>query len=428
VITATVVGGMVLLMILRVPVCISIGVPSALGVYLAGVPLEVVPRMMIEAVDSFILLAVPFFILAGQLLNAGGATDRIFEFARRLFGHIPGGLAQVNVGGSLIFAGMSGAALADLAGLGSVEIKAMRDRGYAVPFATAVTLASCVVGPIIPPSVSFIVYSLVTGVSTGRMFLAGIVPGLLIGLALMAYVWLRTRLSPSDFTGRERFDASQLARATRLGFPALLMPPIIVGAMITGIATPTEVGVIAAVYAFALGIAWDLTLTRLKECLIETATMTALIMFVIAVSGAMSWIITSERSIHVAAAALAEAVVDPLTALILINFFLLVLGMFIEPLPALLISAAILFPVTQAMGIDPVHFGVVLTFNLLIGIITPPMGIGLFVAARVAGISVEAVMRATLPFLLPLFVALAVITAVPALSTWLPNLVFGPLR
>ena len=428
-ITATVLVVMLALMMLRVPICISIGVAAALGVFMAGAPLEVVPRMMTEAVDSFILLAVPFFVLAGQLLNAGGVTERIFEFARRLFGPVRGGLAQVNVGASMIFAGMSGAALADLAGLGSVEIKAMRENGYPTAFAAAVTLASCVVGPIIPPSISFIVYSLVTGVSTGRMFLAGVVPGLLIGICLMIFIYAWSKFSRERFGQPERFDLRLLARATRRGFLALLLPPLIVVSLITGIATPTEAGVIAAAYALFLGLVYrELTLARLRNCLIEAATTTALVMYIIAVSGALTWIITSERSVHMVAEAIAASVGDPLIGLFIINIFLLFLGMVVETLPALLISAAILFPVTETIGIDPVHFGVVLTFNLLVGIITPPMGIGLFVAARVAGLPVEVILRATLPFIAPLLIALFVITVFPDLSTWLPNLVFGPLR
>ncbi len=415
------------LMLLRVPVSISIGVAAAAGVWLAGVPLEIIPRNMTSAVNSFTLLAVPFFVLAGNLMNTSGMTDRIFEFARRLLGHMHGGLAHVNVGASMIFAGMSGAALADLAGLGAVEMKAMRKNGYAAPFAAGLTLASCTIGVIIPPSISFIFYSLVTGESTGRLFVAGIVPGTMIGACLMIFVYVWARLGSPNFRAPEPFNAMLLFRATRRAGFALLLPVLILGSLLLGIATPTEVGVIACLYALAMGFVYrEQSWPRLRRTLIESATTTALIMYIIAVAAVMGWVITSERTAHDAVQAIADSVGSPLAALLLINVFLLLVGTVMEGLPALLITASILHPVVTSVGIDPVHFGVVICFNLILGIITPPMGIGLFVAARVAGIPVEMVLRATIPFLVPLLVSLVIITVFPQLSLWLPNLVFGP--
>ena len=415
------------LMLLRVPVSISIGVAAALGVWFSGVPLELIPRQMTSSVDSFTLLAVPFFVLAGNLMNTSGMTDRIFEFARRLLGHMHGGLAHVNIGASMLFAGMSGAALADLAGLGAVEMKAMRENGYSVSFATALTLASCTIGVIIPPSISFIVYSLVTGESIGHLFVAGIVPGLMIGVTLMIFVYVWARLGSANFLPPEPFMPAKLVAATRRAGLALLLPALILGSLLLGVATPTEVGVIACLYALAMGIVYrEQTWKRLWHTLVESATTTALIMYIVAVASVMGWVVTSERSAHDAAQAIAESVGSPIAALLLINVFLLVVGTVIEGLPALLITASILHPVVMDIGIDPVHFGVVITFNLILGIITPPMGIGLFVASRVAGIPVEQVLRATIPFLVPLMISLVVITIFPGLSLWLPDLVFGP--
>ncbi len=418
---------MVGLMMARVPVGISIGVAAALGVYLTGTPLELIPRKIIDSVDSFTLLAVPFFVLAGNLMNTVGMTDRIFEFARRLLGHMHGGLAHVNVGASMIFAGMSGAALADLAGLGAVEMKAMRESGYHPGLAAAVTLASCTIGVIVPPSISFIVYSLVTGESTGRMFVAGIVPGAMIGLVLMTYIYVLARVRPLYFQPPEPFDLRALGRATRRSFLALVLPVIIVVFLLAGVATPTEVGVVAVAYAILLGFLYRVnTFDRLVRTFIESATTTGLIMYIVAVSAVLSWVVTSERTAHEAAAAIAASVGSPLAALALINLFLLVVGMMLEGLPALLITSSILYPVVTAIGIDPIHFGVVICFNLIIGIITPPMGIGLFVAARVAGVPVDQVLRFSLPMLVPLLVGLAIITVFPQLSLWLPDLAFGP--
>ena len=427
VITATMLLVFLGLMALRTPVSISIGVASALGVFMAGVPLEIVPRKMTEGVDGFALLAVPFFVLAANLMNSGGVTRRIFDFARALLGHIHGGLAHVNVGASMIFSGMSGAALADLAGLGAVEMKAMRESGYRAEFAAGLTLASCTIGVIIPPSISFVIYALVTGESTGRLFLAGVVPGILIGASLMITVYAWARLRPDQFSPPEPFRLGRLFNATRESALALLLPGIIVACLVLGVATVTEVGVIAVIYALLLGFVYrEHSLTGLRRCLVESLSTTALIMYILAVSTVMGWVITSERDAHDAAWAISEAVDSPLAALALINLFLLIVGMVLEPLPALLITSSILHPVITSIGIDPVHFGVIICFNLILGIVTPPMGIGLFVAARVANIPVEGVLKGTIPFLLPLFASLAVITLFPQISLWLPDLIYGP--
>ena len=415
------------LLMARVPVAISIGVAATLGVYLTDSPLELIPRKIIDSVDSFTLLAVPFFVLAGNLMNTVGMTDRIFEFARRLLGHMHGGFAHVNVGASMIFAGMSGAALADLAGLGAVEIKAMREAGYNPGLAAGITLASCTIGVIVPPSISFIVYALVTGESTGRLFVAGIVPGISIGLVLMIYIYVLAKVRPKYFQPPERFDIRALGRATRRGGLPLILPVIIVVFLLAGVATPTEVGVVAVAYALILGFVYrESTGAQLLRAVLESATTTALIMYIVAVSAVLSWVVTSERSAHDAAAAIAASAGSPLAALALINVFLLVVGMVLEGLPALLITASILYPVITAIGVDPIHFGVIICFNLIVGIITPPMGIGLFVAARVARVPVEQVLRFSLPMLIPLLTSLAIITVFPQLSLWLPDLVFGP--
>ena len=417
---------MVILMAVRVPVSISIGIAVIVALLLGDFPLDVIPRIMVDGLDSFPLLAVPFFVLAGNLMNAGGVTERIFAFARATFCPIRGGLAQVNVAASMIFAGMSGAALSDLAGLGAVEMKSMKENGYPVAISAAVTLASCTVGPIIPPSIVLIVYGLATNTSVGRLFLGGVLPGVLIGVCCMVFISLWVRVRKTAWGQPEPFRLSEFWRTMKGGALALFSPVLVIGALVTGVASPTEVGALAAAYALFVGLVYRaLNWKELRACLIESMLTTAVIMFLIAVSIVMGWIITIERIPHEAARFISTRVENPVVGVLIVNVFLVFVGMFLETLPALLILSPILLPVVSVYSIDPVHFGVIICFNLIIGIITPPMGIGLFVAARVARISPERILRAVLPLLIPLIAGLLLITFWPQLTLWLPNLVFG---
>lgn len=414
------------LFLLRVPVSISLGVATMIGIWMLGVPPAIIPSRMIDGVDSFALLAVPFFILAGSLMNAGGLTDRIFAFARALVGWISGGLAQVNIVGSIIFAGMSGSALADLAGLGAVEIKAMRANGYPVPFSAAVTLSSCMVGPLIPPSIILVIYGLATNTSIGQLFLGGLFAGLVVAACLMVYVFLYVKIRKPEWAKPEPFEFHEVVRTGVYGMPALLAPVIILGCLILGISTPSELGAIATVYAVLVGLLYrQFTWRKIRLALVETITMTSIIMYLFAIASAMNFVIARERVAHHAAEFMAQMTATPLVGILLVNLFLIVVGMFLEGPVAILIIAPILLHVVAEYGMGPVQFGVMLSFNLLIGMITPPMGIGLFVAGKVAGISPEAVMRASWPFFLPLFAGLAVISYVPWVTEWLPALVFG---
>jgi tripartite ATP-independent transporter DctM subunit len=417
---------MVTLMVLRVPVSISIGIAAVAAILIGGFPLDVIPTIMVDGLDSFPLLAVPFFVLAGNLMNAGGITERIFHFARSLFGPVRGGLAQVNVAASMIFAGMSGAALADLAGLGAVEMEAMRKNGYPEDISAAVTLASCTVGPIIPPSIVLIVYGLATNTSVGRLFLGGIIPGVLIGVMCMLFIYLWVRFKGTSWGQPEIFHLYSFFRSFKSGAPTLLSPVLVIGAIIAGVASPTEVGALAAAYALFISLIYrELNARRLLSSLIESTTTTAVIMYLVSVSIVMGWIITVERVPHEAAQVITTYIKNPILGLLIINLFLIVVGMFLETLPALLILSPILLPVVKVFGMDPVHFGVMICFNLIIGIITPPMGIGIFVAARVAKLTPEVVLRRVLPFFIPLIGGLLMISLIPQLTLWLPNLVFG---
>jgi tripartite ATP-independent transporter DctM subunit len=424
--TLSMIVTMLLLMTLGIPVSIAVGVAALVGVLVTDAPLDVVPRMMIENVDSFALLAVPFFVVAGNLLNITGITERIFNFARDVFGWMRGGLAQVTIGAEMIFSGVSGAALADLAGLGVVVIKAMRDRGYPVPFAAAVMLAACVLGPIIPPSIVFVIYGLATDTSVGRLFLAGIIPGIVIGALLMIHIAIYMRIKKPEWGKPEPFVAVNVWKSFKAGAVALLSPVVVIGAILAGVATPSEIGAIAAGYALLAGVIYrGLTIRGLIDCMKESVVVTAVIMYLIAVSSVMGWVVTTERIAHDAAQYIATHVQSPIIGMLVINVLLLVVGTFLETVPALLILSPILLPVVKGLGFDPVHFGVIISYNLILGIIHPPLGIGLFVAARVARITPEQVLRATWPFFIPLFGGLIIVSAVPALSLWLPNTVYA---
>lgn len=424
-ITATMMVISIALFLIRVPVSIALGIATLVGFWMIGVPASVIPSRMIDGVDSFALLAVPFFILAGNLMNAGGLTEKIFAFARALVGWVSGGLAQVNILGSVIFAGMSGSALADLAGLGAVEIKAMRDNGYPVPFSTAVTLASCMIGPLIPPSIILVIYGLATNTSIGQLFLGGLIAGLVVAACLMLYVFLYVQILKPDWARPEPFVLSEVVRTGIEGAPALFAPVVILGALLMGVATPSELGAIATVYAVAVGLFYrKFNWRNVKLALVETVTMTGLIMFLFAVASAMNFVVARERVAHHAAEYMAQLTASPILGIFLVNAFLIVVGMFLEGPVAILIIAPILLHVVAEYGMGPVQFGVMLSFNLLIGMITPPLGIGLFVAGKVAGISPESVFRASLPFFIPLLAGLAIISYVPWVTEWLPALVF----
>ncbi|WP_308918126.1 TRAP transporter large permease [Jannaschia sp. LMIT008] len=412
---------------LRVPVSIAMALATLIAFVAAGIPLRVVASQMVFGVDSYALLAVPFFVYAGNVMNVGGITERIFTFARALFGWMTGGLAQVNVAASVIFAGMSGSALADLAGLGAVEMRAMRENGYPAGFSAGITLASCTIGPIVPPSIILVIYALATDTSVGRLFLAGIGAGLVIAACLMVHVYIHVKRTRAEWGRPERFSGARVRLTAREGLPAILAPVVILAALAFGVTTPSELGAVASLYALMVALWYrSMDWAKLWQALTSTVTTTAVIMLLFAVAGAMNFVIARERVAHEAAIWMAEAVTNPVLGILAINLFLVVIGMFLEGPIAILVIAPILIDVVAGYGMDPVTFGVMLSFNVLIGMITPPVGIGLFVGARVAGITPERTLRATMPFLVPLFVGLAIIAFVPAVTLWLPGLVMGP--
>lgn len=418
-------GTLALLLVIGMPVALALaGASLAFLLIESPLPLVVVAHRMINGVDSFPLLAVPFFILAGSLMNHGGITDRIFAFAKALVGWMRGGLGHVNVGASVLFAGMSGAAIADAGGLGTVEIKAMREGGYDPDFAVGVTAASSTIGPLIPPSLPLIVYGVVSSTSIGQLFAAGLLPGLLMAVALMIMVawYAKVRGYGRDAGFAWRILGSTFKRA----FLSLLTPVIIVGGILAGLFTPTEAAIAACAYALFLGgvVYRTLNWRGIRAISMDTIETTAIVMLIVAAASIFSWILTSNQVTEMVANAILSHTQNVFLVLLLINLVLLLVGLFMEPVAAITILTPVLLPVVTALGVDPVHFGIMMILNLMLGLLTPPVGMVLYVLARVADIKFESAVRATAPFLIPLFIVLLLITYVPAVSMWLPELLY----
>ncbi len=373
-------------------------------------------------IDNFALTAIPFFLFAAELMNRTGITDRIFHLANCLLGRVPGGLGYVNISASMMFASMSGSAVADAVGLGRIEIRAMTQAGYDRPFSAAVTAASTTIAPIIPPSISLVIFGVTAGASIGGLFLGGLVPGLLMGLLMMVVVYVISRRrgygAGRRATGRETLCAAAGA------FLPLMTPVIIVGGIWSGIFTPTEAGAVAVLYALVLGIAVYRTidLSNLADVIYESALASANILFIIAVSALIAWLLTVEQIPMRAAIFIVDLSPHPIVFLLLLNVVLLVIGCFMAAAPAIIMLVPIILPAATAMGIDPIHLGVVMVLNLMIGLITPPVGLCLFAVAEVANISPLALFRALLPFFLPLIGTLLAITTMPEIVLFLPRL------
>ncbi len=423
----TLFAGFIVMILLRVPISIAIGAAVVLAFMASDFSdsLYIIPQQILDGVNKPSLAAVPFFIMAGNLMNVVGMTDRIFAFASSLVGHFKAGLAQVNVLSSMIFAGVSGAAVADAAGLGTIEIKAMKERGYKPEFAAAVTVCSAVVGPLIPPSIGLVIYAFLAQQSVERMFLAGLLPGVVVGLALMTFNrYLATR---ENFPTQPKATPSEVRSHAVDGFLALIAPGIILGSILFGFVTATEAGVLACLYTIALGLFYrSLTFEKFWSALTDTMLMTTVIMIIIGFSIAMGWLLAIEQVPQLLGDALFALTENKNVFLALMLVFILLIGCVVEGVPAKLMLVPMLLPVIDAYGIDRVHFGIILQLGLLIGTVTPPMGIGLYIMVEVGKVPFERVTMACVPFLIPLVVVLIALTFVPALSLWLPNLILGP--
>lgn len=412
-----------ILLLLGTPVAFSLGISSLVYLSVAGIPIEVVSQKIIYSVQSFPLLAVPLFILAGNLMNTNGITKRMFDFLEALIGSLKGGLAQVNIIASMIFAGMSGTAVADAAGLGVVEIEAMKRRGYSLDFSAAVTIASSVVGPIIPPSVVLIVYGVVAEVSIGRLFLGGLIPGVIISIVLMIYVYLIAE--KKGLPRHEKKSLKYIGKKYVSAFPALLAPVIILGGIITGITTPTEAGGIAVLYSIILGIIYkEFNLKIFLKDILITAKTTSKILYVVAMASIFGWALTRTQVPASLTKAILSFTDNKILVLFCINGMLIILGTFMETISIIMIIVPILIPLAISVGIDFVHLGVVLVFTLMIGTMTPPYGIGLYILSDITKLKVEKIVKAVLPFFIPLLASLIILTLFPNIVTFLPNLIF----
>ncbi|GEN36671.1 TRAP transporter large permease [Aneurinibacillus danicus] len=414
---------LLVLLLLSVPVAISLGLASSIAFMLEGnMPLVVLMQRMFSALDSFPLMAIPFFILAGSLMETGGISRRLVNLANSLAGGLTGGLAVVTVITAMFFSAISGSSAATTAALGSILIPAMVKRGYDVGFAGATQAVSGELGVIIPPSIPMILFGISAGVSIGDLFIAGFLPGVLIGLSLILLVWYLAK--QKGYRGEEGITWAMRAKAFKEAFLALLMPVIILGGIYGGFFTPTEAAVVAVVYAFIVGVFVyrEVKWKDLVDIFSRSSITTSIIMIIIANAGMFGWILTREQIPQKVAEMFTTFSDSPYVFLILVNILLLFVGMFFETSASIIILAPLLTPVAMALGIDPVHFGMIMIVNLAMGMVTPPVGVNLFVACQIANIKLERLTKALLPFFFVLILDILIITYVPAISTWLPSL------
>ncbi|HEY6135940.1 MAG TPA: TRAP transporter large permease [Rubrivivax sp.] len=414
------------LFVLGFPVVLAIGIPCIVYMLLNGLPLDLVSQRTLYALDSFPLVAVPVFLFVGSLMNSAGISRYIYRFADTATGRLPGGLAQVNISGSLIFAGMSGSALADIGGIGRIEIDAMRGKGFKPAFAAAVTSASAIVGPIFPPSIPLIIYGTVTGVSVIQLMLGGIVPALLCVVMLMLTTgWLAVRRS---YPRAERWPTrAELWRDFKPAFPAIMAPVILIAGMLAGFFTPTEIASVTVLYALLISSLFyrELTWKGVLDAAFETIRASAGILLIVAVAALFGWILSVEQVPQQLTGWMLSITKNPYVLLLIVNLLLLLVGMFLDSTTAILVIAPIIAKPLVAAGVDPVHLGMVVVFNLMVGLLTPPMGLALFLVADIAKVTMKDVLRQMLPYYVPLVVTLLLITYVPALTTWLPRLAVG---
>lgn len=411
-----------LVLLAGIPVFIALAGSSLIYThFIAGIPDFVILHRMAGGLDSFPLLAVPFFILAGNLMNSAGITNRIYDFAVATCGWMRGGLAHVNIFGSVIFAGMSGTAIADAAGLGTIEIKAMKDHGYTTEFAVGVTAASATLGPIIPPSLPFVIYGMMGNVSIGALFLGGFIPGIVMTAFMMTYAWYCAR--KYNMGADQAFSWTVLGRTFVAALPALFTPALIIGGMTFGWFTPTEAAIAACTWALILGtiLYRSMSLKQFYKVSMDTIETTAGVLLIVAAASLFGWVLTTTQLTEKAAEALLQLTNNRYVILLLTNILLLVVGCFLEPIASISILVPILMPIILKVGIDPVHFGVMMTLNLMIGLLHPPLGMVLFVLSRIAKLSIERTTMAIVPWLIPLLLSLVAITLIPELTLWLPR-------
>ncbi|MGS1116477.1 TRAP transporter large permease [Castellaniella sp. UC4442_H9] len=411
------------IMLLGAPIAVAMGMSAGIVLWWFDLPLSVLAQRMVNALDSTPLLAVPMFIFAATLFNASGITDRLFTLVRMVVGRIRGGLGHVSVLTSLIFSGMSGAALADIGALGGTQMRLMREQGYRPEFAAGITMAAATIGPIFPPSIPLIIFASAAQVSAVKLLLAGVVPGLIITLLLMVQIAVMARRQklPRDTI---TVTARALIRQMLIAFPALCAPLVLIGGLVSGLFGPTEVAGVTVVYALLLGfvVYRQLTLRGVWDAARETVRATASVLFIVGAAALFAWVLTIDQVPMLATNFFLGLSSSPFVLLMIVNVLLLVVGMFMESIAAILILAPILTPALLSAGVDPVQLGVVVVLNLMIGLLTPPVGMSLYMVSIMARMPLHRVIAGAMPFFVPLLLSLLAVTLVPEISTWFPSL------
>jgi len=412
----------VLGLILGIPIAATLGLSSLVYIIISGIPAVIMPQKMYAGMDVFVLLSIPGFILAGNLMNHGGITTRIVRFANSVVGWIKGGLGLTNIAASMLFGGITGTAVADAASIGGVMIPGMKKAGYPADFSAAITAASSTVGPIIPPSVPMIIVGALSGISVGQMFLAGAIPGILMGLAMMVTAYLIS--IKYGYPSQSWRGFNEVVRSFSNAFWALAMTFLIIYGLLSGFSTPTETAVVASLYAFVVGtfIYRELPLRAVPKILVDSAISASGILILVGFANVFGWILVSERIPQAIAVGVLSITENKYLVILLINILLLFVGMFMETIAALIILFVPLLSLATAVGIEPLHFATFAVLNLMIGLTTPPVGVCLFVCSNIAGIPLSSVVKAILPFLLTNIMVLMAVSYIPAIATWLPSL------
>jgi tripartite ATP-independent transporter DctM subunit len=426
-VTAAIFGLLILLMLLGLPIAVSMGLTAILSFLALGLPnlLMMVPQRMYSGTTSFTLLAIPFFILAGNLMNTGGITVRLVRFAQCLVGHIRGGLGHVTVVTNMIMAGMSGAAVADAVGTGNILIPAMEKAGYPRVFSAALVGAASTIGPIIPPSIPLVIFGSMTGTSVGRLFLGGFLPGILMGILLMITVGIISK--HRGYPSGQRAPLRELLGATLWAAPAWGAPLIIIGGILAGTFTPTEAAAVASVYALAVGmfVYREIRLSDLPRILWETARNSIQVMFIISAASIFGWLLIQQQVPTKIVEGLMGLTSERWLVLLIVNIILLILGCFMEGIAIMLLTIPVFVPLVIRVGVDPVHFGVVMALNSMIGLLTPPVGMCLYAVSSISRVPIWPLAKELWPYILALTVCLFLITYIPGLTMWIPDLVMG---
>lgn len=417
-------GTFFLLLFMGVPISFAVGVASIASVLYIDLPISLIAQRMLTGIDSFSLLAIPFFVLAGSLMNTGGIAKRLLDFASCLVGYIRGGLAMVNIVTSMFFGGISGSAVADTVAIGTPIIPAMHKQGYDLGFSAAVTAASSTIGIIIPPSIPMIVYGVTAGQSIGSMFMAGMIPGILMGVSMMVATYILALKYPEQFPSGKFPTLAEVWYGFKDASFALLMPLIILGGIIGGIVTPTEAAVVAVMYSLVVGglVYKELKWGHFEEILKETVVGTASVMFLVGTASLFGWLVAYQQIPTIIAEWIQSISSNPIIIILVINGILLISGMFLDLTAALIILTPVLLPIGMAAGLSPIHFGIMMIVNLAIGLVTPPVGLCLFMCCNIAKISLARISKAIVPMLLAMIIVLLLVSYVPQITMLLPSI------